>query len=173
MIEALPKLKHVRIDGAPRVSDLTLSALLKCDNIRTITLTTTPDRPNILKRKTLEQAPWPPKLVYLELSGQQLPASIIQYFEYWTSRKRSAEPGESLEIVYNFGPYYIFWRDGFPRWCKDWPFQREGAWHRNTDWVLGLEPDEEAGEEAGEEPGEESGEESGGASDEGFYEISD
>ncbi|KAI4685966.1 uncharacterized protein J4E88_003803 [Alternaria novae-zelandiae] len=125
--------------------------------------------PKLKHRKTLEHAPWPPKLVYLELSGQQLPASIIQYFEYWTSRKRSAEPGESLEIVYNFGPYYIFWRDGFPRWCKDWPFQREGAWHRNTDWVLGLEPDEEAGEEAGEE----SGEESGGASDEGFYEISD
>jgi len=97
MVEALPKLKRVRIDGAPRVSDLTLSALLRCDNIRTITLTTTPDRPDILERKTLEQAPWPPKLVYLELSGQQLPASIIQYFEYWTSKKRGAEPGESLE----------------------------------------------------------------------------
>ena len=54
MVEALPNLKHARIDGAPKVSDLTLSALLECDDIRTITLTTTHDRPNILRRKTLE-----------------------------------------------------------------------------------------------------------------------
>ncbi|KAI4620256.1 hypothetical protein J4E80_004782 [Alternaria sp. BMP 0032] len=133
MIEALPNLEHVRIDGAPRVSDLTLAALLECDDIRTITLTTTRDRPNILRRKTLEDGSWPPKLVYLELSGQQLPASIIDYFEFWTSEKRSMELEKSLEIVYNFGRYYIFWRDGFPRWIQDYDFQKRGAWDPDFD----------------------------------------
>ena len=149
MIEALPNLKHVRIDGAPKVCDLTLSALLKCDDLRTITLTTTRDRPNILRRKTLEDGPWPPKLVYLELSGQQLPASIIYYFEFWTSKMRDVEIGKSLEIVYNFEQYYIFWRDGFPRWCKDWRFEKEGAWAPWTDAALGLESDEESDEKSG------------------------
>jgi len=144
MIEALPNLEHVRIDGAPKVSDLTLSALLECDDIRTITLTNTRDRPNILRRKTLEDGSWPSKLVYLELSGQQLPASIIDYFEFWTSEKKDMKIEKSLEIVYNLGKYYIFWRDGFPRWCENWRFDERGAWAPWNDAALGLDTDEES-----------------------------
>ncbi|KAI4698390.1 hypothetical protein J4E81_005613 [Alternaria sp. BMP 2799] len=133
MIEALPNLEHVRIDGAPKLTDRTLSALLRCDGIRAITLTTTRDQPNTLKKETLENSPWPPELLFFELSGQQLPGDIIDYFEYWSSEKRSATLGASLEIVYNFGPYYIFWRDGFPRWIQDYDFQKWGAWDPDFD----------------------------------------
>ncbi|KAI4660836.1 uncharacterized protein J4E79_005404 [Alternaria viburni] len=133
MIEALPNLEHVRIDGAPKLTDRTLSALLRCDKIRAITLTTTRDQPNTLKKETLEDSPWPPELLFFELSGQQLPGDIIDYFEYWSSEKRSAMLGASLEIVYNFGPYYIFWRDGFPRWIQDYDFQEWGAWDPDFD----------------------------------------
>lgn len=123
-IEALLNLEHVHIDGAPKLMDRTLSALLRCDDIRAKPLTTTRDRPNTLKKKTLEDGPGPLQLRFLELSGQQLPGDIFDYFEYWISEKRSAELRASLEIVYNFGPYHIFWRDGFLRWTKDRDFEQ-------------------------------------------------
>ncbi|KAH6865718.1 hypothetical protein BKA58DRAFT_404270 [Alternaria rosae] len=133
MVEALPNLEHMRIDGALKVTDRTLSALLHCDDIQVITLTTTRDRPNTLKKETLEDGPWLPQLKFLELSGQKLPGDIIDYFEYWTSENRSAQLGASLEIVDNFRPCHIFWRDGFPRWIKDWEFEQYGAWDPDFD----------------------------------------
>jgi hypothetical protein len=57
MIEALPNLQHVRIDGAPKVSDRTVLALFGLEDVRSITLTATQDHANRLRRKTLEDAP--------------------------------------------------------------------------------------------------------------------